>query len=424
MFNYRSQLEPSSESVPIQRINLSARILPMSSVVAFVEKDRGEATASGLKEKDRMEWPEFHSGVAAALESGSDDYNFDSSQISFNRPQDLDARHAGFIMGLGLLGRISRMLSNQAFDYLKMKHDPTSIGLLLGLSVTYLGTGDAKVTRLLSIHLSALHPPNSSPLNVSGITQAAGLVGIGLLYLGTARQTLADVMIKELCGIKVTSIEDPAACREAYALSAGFAFGLIMLAKGKETTGEVRLLRTFRTLILGDNNRPLPGFGGASTITDVSITSSAATIALALMFLKSERHDVADLLEIPDTVRRLDYVRADLLLLRILGRCLVMWTAVSTSKEWVEAHLPVFLRSAFAASMQTKPYDTDLGIAAWNIIAGACFGMGLKFAGTARKEAHVTLIYYHDRLTRAAYVKGSLPFFSMTRKFTNGAQSM
>lgn len=416
MFTYRSKLEPSPEAVRVKRINLSARILPMPSAVVLIEKERGDATSSGWKEKDRLEWPEFHSGVAAALQLGFEAGDFDSSQILFNRPQDLDARHAGFLMGLGLIGQIGTMVFNQAFEYLKMKHDPTSIGLLLGLAVTYLGTGDPKVTSLLSVHLSALHPTNSSPLNVSGITQSAGLVGIGLLYLGTARQTLADSMIKELCGMKVTMVEDASACREAYALSAGFAYGFIMLGRGKEVAGEVKLIQTFRALILGDSNRPLPGLGGTANMTDVNITSSAATIALSLTFLKSERQDVADLLEIPDTPRRLDYVRADLLLLRILGRSLVMWDAVTTSKEWVESHLPPFLRPAFDASIQMKPYDTDLGLAAWNIVAGVCFGIGLKFAGTARKEAHVTLIYYLDRLTRAAYVKSS--FFSVALKLS------
>lgn len=416
MFHYRSQLEPTSEAIPILRINLSARILPMPSVVSLVEKERIDPTSGARdRDKDRSEWPEFHTGVAAALQLGFESEAFDSAQISFNRPQDLDAKHAGFLMGLGLVGHISKMVFNQAFEYLKMKHDPTSIGLLLGLAVSYLGTGDAKVTSLLSVHLSALHPPNSSPLNVSGITQSAGLVGLGLLYLATARQTLADIMVKELCGIKVTAIEDPGACREAYALSAGFAFGLIMLGKGKEAKEEVRLLRTFRALILGDSNRPLPGFGASSTMTDVNITSSAATMGLSLMFLKTERQDVADLLELPDNARRLDYVRADLLLLRTLGKSLIMWESVATSKAWVESHLPPFLREAFEASAQGRAHDPDLVIAAWNIVAGACFGIGLKYAGTTLKEAHITLVHYLDRLSRAGYVKSKSSYWVVRR---------
>lgn len=417
MFHYRQRPSHLVESVPIPRVNTSARILPMPSPVALVDKERDiSGVASSV---ERLEWPEFHSGVAAALrlqpDDDKDEEGFDSSQISFNKPTDLDARHAGFLMGLGLTGRIKSIMFNQAFEYLKMKHDPTSIGLLLGLAVTYIGTEDAKVTSLLSVHLSALHPLNSSPLNVSGITQAASLIGIGLLYLGSMKKSLADIMIRELCEIKVINVEDPAACREAYALSAGFAFGMIMLGKGVDpsaTTEEVTMLRTFRTLILGESNHPLPGAAPSSNITDVNITSSAATVAVSLMYLRTERQDVASILEIPDTIRRLDYVRTDLLLLRTLGSSLIMWDGITSSKTWVESHIPKFIADALVVgglNLNSKVIDSDLDIARWNIVAGACFAIGLKFAGTAAAEAHSTLIHYLDRLTRAAYIKGE-PF--------------
>ncbi|KAM0747870.1 hypothetical protein T439DRAFT_305034 [Meredithblackwellia eburnea MCA 4105] len=426
MFLYRSSTSPISESVQIPKINTSARILPMPSPVALVDKEARDSPGSGSSE--RFEWPEFHSGVAAALQQQSStssahlfsSYALDSSQISFNKPADLDARHAGYLFGLGLTGRIGAMVFNQAYEYLKVKHDPTSIGLLLGLSVTYLGTGDSKVTSLLSVHLAALHPPNASPLNVSGMTQAAGLVGLGLLYLGTQRRTLSDIMVRELCSIKVTSIEDPLACREAYALSAGFAYGLIMLGKGTVSgtaPKESLRLRTFRALILGENNHPLPGTskGGSRTtslsnVTDVNITSSAGTIALGLAYLRTERQDVAEILEIPDTTRRLDYLRSDHILLRTLARSMILWTGISSSKAWVESHVPKFIVDALSTSAainSKSAADGDIDVARWNIVAGACFAMGLKFAGTASSEAHATLIHFLDRLTRAAYVKTS-----------------
>lgn len=407
IFSYRTKNSSPTETIPIIPLNLSARILPMSTVVHLHEKERADGAA---KEKDRMEWPEFHSGVKAALELGGLGIEFDNSSISFNKPDKMTSAHGGFLMGLGLMGNISKILLNQAFEYLKIKHDPTSIGLLLGLAVNYVATGDEKLTSLLSVHLTALHPKNSTTLNVSGLTQSAALVSLGLLYLGTSKVTLADVMIKELCGMKVTSVEDSSACREAYALSAGFAFGFIMLGKGLESAqakangGQLGLLKTFKSLILGEMNHSLPGDVIPRIITDVNITSPAATIALALMFLKTERKDVADLLEIPDNLRKLDYVRSDLILLRILGKCLICWNSVTSSKEWVESNLPKFILNGLR---NENKIDSEIDVARWNIIAGACFGIGLKFAGTARKEAHVTLIYYLDRLTRAAYIKCS-----------------
>ncbi|SCZ94668.1 BZ3500_MvSof-1268-A1-R1_Chr12-3g04033 [Microbotryum saponariae] len=421
MFTYRTNSGPPTDAVTIPSINTSARILPMPSPVSLVEKEPRDSGGPGHGE--RFEWPSFHAGVAAALQYQAasttssvgpmNDFGFDASHISFNKPAELDSKHAGFLFGLGLSGHLSKIAFNQVFEYLRMKHDPTSIGLLLGLAATYLGTGDPKVTSLLSVHLAALHPPNSSTLNVSGMTQAASLLGLGLLHLGSSKRTLADVMVRELCAIHVTTTEDAAACREAYALSAGFSFGLIMLASGtntEATPGEVALLKTLRALVTGESHRPLPTPAGSTSkaynVTDINVTSSAATIALAFMYLRTERHDVASLLEIPDTPRRLDYVRADLLLVRTLARAMILWNRIQLSKTWVESHVPMFISQAVETAKQKGvAADADLEIARWSIIAGACFAIGLKFAGTAAAEAHGTLIHYLDRLTRAAYTK-------------------
>ncbi|GAA5920093.1 hypothetical protein JCM1841_004092 [Sporobolomyces salmonicolor] len=408
MYHFDSRPRSSADAFEIAKINTSARIVPMPSPVALVEKELRDPASPAIP--DRMEWPDFHSGVASALLLKRQGAPIDSSQISFNRPAELDARHAGLLMGLGLTGQLGSMLSSQAYDYLKAKHDPTSVGILLGLAVSYLGTSDPTVTSVISIHLPALHPPRSSSLNVSGMTRAASAVALGLVHFGTGRRSFADVLVRELCGIRVTNVEDPTACREAYALSAGFAFGMIMLGRGRSDqdssqANEVDLLRVFRALILGESNHPLPGshVSGSQGATDVNITSSAATIALALMFIRTERRDVADILEIPDSPRRLDYVRSDLLLLRTLARALILWTGIKASKEWVEKQLPVFVAEAVAG----KTVDGDVDVARWSIVAGACFAVGFKFAGTATAEAHATLIHYMDRLTRASYVKAT-----------------
>ncbi|GAA5959418.1 hypothetical protein JCM3765_006597 [Sporobolomyces pararoseus] len=410
MFQLASIRQSSSDSLAIPKLNTSARIVPMSSPVALAEKERDPAVSTI---PERSEWPDFHCGVNAALrldlERGKP---VDSSQISFNRPAELDARHAGLLLGLGLNGQLGSMLSSQAYDYLKAKHDPTSVAILLGLAVTFLGTSDPTVTSVISIHLPALHPPRSSSLNVSGMTKSAAAVALGYLHFATGRRSLADVLVREMCGVKIINVEDASACREAYALSCGFAFGFIMLGQGEKagsstSSNEVDLLRVFRALILGENNRPLPGAfypsQSSNAPIDVNITSSAATIGLALMFIRSERQDVANVFEIPDSPRRLDYVRSDVLLLRSLSRGLVMWNSVTPSKEWIESGLPPFL----AVVDPSKPMDSDLEVARWSVIAGACFAVGFKFAGTATAEAHATLIHYMDRLTRACYVKAS-----------------
>ncbi|GAA5863440.1 hypothetical protein JCM8547_006981 [Rhodosporidiobolus lusitaniae] len=422
----------STETFAIPHLTTSARILPMSSPVSLLEKEpRDPANPSAVP--DRLEWPDFHAGVSAALalrfpsssspsSSAKDGPALDASQLSFARPAELDARHAGLLFGLGLTGQLSQMLSSQAYDYLRAKHDPTSVGLLLGLAANYLGTGDATVTSVVSIHLPALHPPRSSSLNVSGMIQASAAVALGLVHFGTGRRGYAEVFLRELGKVRVENVEEAGRCREAYALSCGFGFGMVMLGTGRAAAGaggekdgpggtadEVNHLRLFRTLIHSiQGGSSFSSGGGGNASIDTSITSPAATVALALTYLRSSRRDVAALLSLPDTPRGLDYVRHDLLLLRTIARSLILWSDIQKSKDWVEAQLPAFLRDAAnEAAKKGKAMDGDLEVARWSIVAGACFAVGLRFAGTAAAEAHATLIHYLDRLTRASYAKTS-----------------
>ncbi|GAA5990300.1 hypothetical protein JCM10908_007305 [Rhodotorula pacifica] len=404
MFRYRQVEGGDSDEIQIAAINTSARILPMASPVHLADKEPRDPTANAVP--DRLEWPDFHAGVAAALQNVHVDNRLDSSKLSFNRPQVLDARHAGLLFGLGLAGHLDTMSSSQAYDYLKAKHDPTSVGILLGLGVSYLGTGDPTVTSVISIHLPALHPPQSSVLNVSGMTQAAAAIALGLVHFASGHRTFSNVLLTELCAIKMTNIEDGAACREAYALSAGFAFGMIMLGRGRNfaenAVSESDHLRVFRSLILGESNHSLPGSHQTGAAVDINITSPAATVAMALMYLRSERKDVAALLAIPDTIRGLDYVRPDLLLLRVISRNMVLWSQVRPTKVWIEAQVPSVL--AEQVDRRAAP-TTDFEVSRWHVIAGACFAIGLRFAGTASADGHATLIHYLDRLTRASYSK-------------------
>ena len=388
----------TTDSVKIPGISTSVRMLPQNTLI--------QVTSDQFGPGDRG-WPEFHSGVTAALRTIYDTNSFDSSDISFNQANEFDAKYAGFLLGLGITRHIRSMALFQAFSFLDPKHELTSIGVLLGLSTAFMGTGDAKVTSVLSVHLSALHPPNSSTLQVSLLIQAAGLLGLGFLYFGTSRRTLAETMVRELTNTKVVGIEHPDGCREAYGLSAGFAFGLIMLGEGKKGGTDATFLRKFRALISGDGVRALPGSKDANLNSlDISVTSPAATVGIALMYLDSQRQDVVDLLEIPQSLDRLDYVRRDLILLRTTCRALIMRQTIGSSAAWVESQIPNFILKAVKAKDNTIQSWGDIEMAYWHIVAGAAFAMALRYAGTARAEAHATLLDFFQRLVKANSSKG------------------
>ncbi len=86
----------------------------------------------------------------------------------------------------------------KVFEYLSKSHEMTSMGLLLGMAATRRGTMDAGVAKLLSIHLPALLPPSSTDLDVGPWVQIASLIGVGLLYQGTADRHMVEVLLKEI----------------------------------------------------------------------------------------------------------------------------------------------------------------------------------------------------------------------------------
>jgi anaphase-promoting complex subunit 1 len=373
---------------PIPKIEYSVKILPdNTTLVMDLQKLPLES----------RQWGDFHNGVAAALRIDTSAQGVDSAWIKFNKPAELTAEHAGFLFGLGLNGHLRTMVDWHAYQYLTPKHEFTSVALLLGLSATYLGTGDPDVTRILSIHTPPLLPKNSADLNIPLAAQTAGLMGIGLLYLGTQSRKMADMALGEISRRRGGGPELSNEHLEAYAITAGLAFGMIMCGHGGRTNSpvELQMLATLRTLILGEP-APVANKEPAKPKFDINVTSPAATVALALMYLKSNRQDVAALLDIPQTPLGLSLVQPNFLLLRVMGRGLIMWDEMKPREEWVMKQVPVFTEDELAKKSVKDSHDL-----AWvQIVSGACMAIGLKYAGSANIDAYTTLVNFLELLAK------------------------
>ncbi|EGN94861.1 hypothetical protein SERLA73DRAFT_114320 [Serpula lacrymans var. lacrymans S7.3] len=392
MFTFGSALTVTRESYLIPKMEYSVRIQPQS-IVASPE--------AGKIPPDCTNWGEFHNGVAAGLRISPKAKGIESSWIAFNKPSELTPEHAGFLFGLGLTGHLKEMLTWHTFGYLTPKHDLTSIGVLLGLSAANVGTSNRHVTKLLAVHTPALLPVSTVDLNVSLMTQAAGLAGVGLLYLGTKNRRMAEVCLNQICRSDLVQPDLSNEHREAYTYAAALAFGMTMLGQGSSVPADVAFLTRLRLLIHGElssgrraNSRPS---------FDVNIASPAASIALGLMYLKTNRQDVADMLEIPTTVLALNRIQPSFLLFRTLARSLIMWDSVNSTMEWLTAQIPEPIFTAMKAHSALAPADDAFELAYYNIIAGACFVIGLKYAGTARHEAYQVIIKHFDALSRYVY---------------------
>ena len=286
------------------------------------------------------------------------------------------------------------------------------------------------------MHTPALLPTPSIDLNVSLMTQAAGLSGVGLLYLGTKNRRMAEVCLNQVSRKDLVQPDLSNEHREAYTYAAALAFGMIMLGKGTTIPADTALLSRLNVLIHGDA-RPILGGGSGNSIGsggggggtglgvgvggekiqqqqkarpsfDVNLTSPAATIALGLMYLRTERQDIADLVPIPDTILALNSIQPSFLTIRTITRNLIMWNEIAPTNDWLARQVPESIRKAIDARNKFhKVVDESIELAYYNLLAGCCFVIGLKYAGTARQEAYLLIVRYYDLFSRLAYSNGT-----------------
>ncbi|KAF3708026.1 Anaphase-promoting complex subunit 1 [Channa argus] len=380
-----------TEPLPVPKLNLTGRAPPRNTMV--------DLNSGNIDVPPNMtSWPSFHNGVAAGLKIAPAS-QVESAWIDYNKPKspELANEYAGFLMALGLNGHLTKLATLNIHDYLTKGTEMTSIGLLLGVSSAKLGTMDMSITRLLSIHIPALLPPTSTELDVPHNVQVAAVIGIGLVYQGTGHRHNAEVLLSEIGrppGPEMEYCTD----RESYSLAAGLALGMVCLGHGSNLIGmtDLNVPEQLYQYMVGGHRRAQAGANRerhkspsyqikeGDTI-NVDVTCPGATLALAMIYLKTNNRSIADWLKPPDTWFLLDFIKPEFLLLRTLARCLIMWDEILPNTEWVKSNIPQIMRGAFDPSedinMETMAQAQDY------ITAGACIALGLRFAGSANSDA-------------------------------------
>uniref|UniRef100_A0A4W3J5N0 Anaphase promoting complex subunit 1 n=1 Tax=Callorhinchus milii TaxID=7868 RepID=A0A4W3J5N0_CALMI len=397
MFTLFSYHPVPTEPLPIPKLNLTGRAPPRNTTV--------DLNSGNIDVPPNMaSWASFHNGVAAGLKIAPAS-QIDSAWIVYNRQKntELTNEYAGLLMALGLNGHLSKLTTMSIHDYLSKGHEMTSIGLLLGISAAKLGTMDISVTRLLSIHIPALLPPTSTELDVPHHLQVAAVMGVGLVYQGTAHRHIAEVLLTEIGrppGPEMENCTD----RESYSLAAGLALGMVCLGHGSNLIGmsDLNVPDQLYQYMVGGHRRSQPGVHREKhkspsyqikegDTVNVDVTCPGATLALALLYLKTNNRSIADWLRAPDTQYLLDFVKPEFLLMRTLARGLIMWDEIKPNPTWINSNVP--------------PVSSLSHI---NIIAGACMAMGLRFAGSSNAAAFNCLAGHHNLETCLSVVLLSL----------------
>ncbi|TPX70028.1 hypothetical protein SpCBS45565_g02063 [Spizellomyces sp. 'palustris'] len=370
-----------TEAFPIPDLVVAARLPPMNSVV-HMEVAKGTPSL--------LDWPSFHNGVAAGLSVVPNWKHNNGAWIVFNTPakeeegkRSLDGKHAGFLLGLGLLGNLRKMNLYDLIDYMNLKHEFTAIALLLGLAATHKGDQDLRHTRLCYSHIE---PSDDIPGTPSGLeVKPAAILSVGLLYLKSLARLHTEKMLYLLQTMESVEHNLPDIHKENCALACGLSLGLITLGRinSVEAAGiaDIRLGERMLKYALG---------------TSQPYIVASATIALGLMYLKTNDTSLAHRLNVPETTFVLKKVRPDILLLRILSRNLILWDQIEPSGEWISRQNPQFV---VEGSEDLSTGDADMYLqASWNIVAGACFSIGLKYGGSNNMNAFKTLLVQLEKM--------------------------
>ncbi|XP_063980252.1 anaphase-promoting complex subunit 1 [Diachasmimorpha longicaudata] len=409
MFTLRTSTPIVTEQLPIPRLCLTGKAALRGTTVEL----------SHIDVPPNMNlWPLFHNGVAAGLRIHPDASNIDSTWIVYNKQQqgEYGIEHSGFLMALGLNGHLKKLAPFSMYEYLVECHESTNVGLLLGLSATHRGSMDVSMTKLLSLHVETLLPPTSIELNVQQNVQVAALMGVGLVYESTAHRHISHALLSEIGrppGPEMKNCVD----RESYSLAAGLALGLVVLGRGGGAD-LASIPDTLHYYMVGGNSRPFTGAQKEKYKSpsyqiregdsiNIDVTSPGATIALGLMYFNTGNRAVAEWMRAPGTQFLLDFVRPDLLLLRILSRSLILWDEIEPTNSWVSSHVPDIVykyRLQKPTSEITQNVDLEtMNQAYCNIIAGACMALGLKYAGSANENAFKILLNYAKMFTALSH---------------------
>ncbi|KAF9961715.1 Anaphase-promoting complex subunit 1 [Mortierella alpina] len=380
-----------AQHCPIPPIVLSAKLLPTYGVTEFDTTYLGDHA---------LDWPNFHNGVAAGLRFSSNSTGVKSSWITFNKPQVLDCEHAGFLFALGLTGHLRLLVRQQVFHYLSINHEMTAAGLLLGLACAHRGTMNPAITRILSLHVPALLQTQGSELSLTALTQVVCVLGIGLLYMGTANRRMAEGTLAEI-GANSGGIMDPGqGLQECHSVAAGFALGFITLGQGDKPMGlrDMKIVDVLVSYMPGstDKNHGVKSLGTDSNPQSSGIdqTSAGATVAMGLMYLKTNNRSIAAKLSVPETQFLLDYVNPYLLMLRVICRAIVLWDSIVPTRAWILSQIPDYLKDVRTGG----PPHTESGPQSYySIIAGACFALGLRFAGSGNEAAYECILGHMDK---------------------------
>ena len=363
---------------------------------------------------DALIWPEFHNGVSHAMAMGvlsrekilSEKLKIDQILNSKRIPPELGPsythRHAGWLFGAALLGGLGSLRPDDCYRYLKQQNECISVAIILGTALHAPSSA-----RLCFMHIPSLLKLES--LDIPLVVSAAAVAGLGFVYLESGNPQIASLLIDQIGWSPPT--DRPALEKEAYALSAGLAFGLVNLGNSPLPGKLIEYMCAANNL-----GKPAPPDPAKCSLErgNFFATLPAACVALGLGYLWTNNEAVASTIPFPRTLDELaEEPRWDSLMYKCLARGLICppnLSNVSNVWNWLKSQIPPFLRIPEKLEIrETRVSGSDTPSSVdWMAVyqgalyglTGACVSLAVRFAGGGNLHVKNGLLKLFSKLDK------------------------
>ena len=142
-------------------------------------------------------------------------------------------------------------------------------------------------------------------------------------------------------------------------------------------------------------------------------------VALGLLCLRSNRKMAADALAVPNNGFLLDWFPPEVLMVRVICRCLILWDSIEPTRTWMQSQIPNFLlQSVKDNPLNLSPNNEHLVHSYYSTIGGLCFAIGLKYASTGDMGAVKLIEGCFDEIAPLCNLKCKLQNFILAKQFS------
>lgn len=152
---------------------------------------------------------------------------------------------------------------------------------------------------------------------------------------------------------------------------------------------------------------------------NTQLTAPSALMALALIYMKTEKAAIAKSLRIPSTIYEVTHCNPNHILLKVLTKNMVMWSKINPSEEYIEGHIPELIKKITNGSLaeiedlygNTQNLEeidySGIALIYYNSLAGSIMALGLKYSGTGNEKVKELILRYTQAILKVKTISNT-----------------